>query len=149
LQGSWAHQKSPEQLEPKADEDRWSVSGIYTLPLGKAGWWSSTLAYGSKRDSLTHQTLGGFIAESAVKPNDPWTVYARAETVDNAELVASGAVERVAEVTLGAVHDWRVRRRLKIGIGAQQTFNFVQPALSAAYGSHPRGTMAFVRLKID
>jgi hypothetical protein len=149
LQGSWAHQTSPEQLDPKADEDRWSVSGIYTLPLGRDGWWSSTLAYGSKRDSLTHQTLGGFIAESAVKPSDPWTVYARAETVDNAELVASGAVEKVAEVTLGAIHDWRVRRHLKFGIGAQQTFDFVPSALSAAYGSDPRGTMAFVRLKID
>jgi hypothetical protein len=149
LQGSWAHQTSPEQLDPKADEDRWSVSGIYTLPLGKDGWWSSTLAYGSKRDSLTHQTLSGFIAESAVKPNDPWTVYARAETVDNAELVASGAVEKVAEVTIGAVHDWRVQRHLKFGLGAQQTFDFVPSALSAAYGSDPHGTMAFVRLKID
>jgi hypothetical protein len=149
LQGSWARQKSPEQLEPRADEDKWSVSGIYTLPLGKDGWWSSTLAYGSKRDSLTHRALGGFIAESAVKPSDPWTVYARAETVDNAELAASGAVERVAEVTIGVVHDWRVRRHLKFGLGAQQTFDFVPGALGAAYGSDPRGTMAFVRLKID
>jgi hypothetical protein len=149
LQGSWAHQKSPEQLEPKADEDKWSVSAIYTLPLGKDGWWSSTLAYGSKRNSLTHQTLGGFLAESAIKPNDPWTVYARAETVDNAELVASGAVERVAEVTIGVVHDWRVQRHLKFGVGAQQSFDFVPSALSAAYGADPRGSMAFVRLKID
>lgn len=149
LQGSWAHQHSPEQLEPKADEDRWSVSGIYTVPVGKAGWWSSTLAYGSKRDSITHQTLGGFIAESAVKPNDPWTLYARAETVDNAELVTSGTMEKVAEVTIGAIHDWRVAPHLKFGLGAQQSFDFVPAALSAAYGADPRGTMAFVRLKLD
>jgi hypothetical protein len=149
LQGSWAHQHSPEQLEPKADEDRWSVSAIYTLPLGKDGWWSSTLAYGSRRNSVTHQTLGGFLAESAVKLNDPWTVYLRAETVDNAELVASGAVERVAEVSLGAIHDWRVARHLKLGLGAQQTFDFVPSALNTAYSSDPRGTMGFVRLKID
>jgi hypothetical protein len=147
LQGSWAHQHSPEQLEPKADEDRWSVSGIYTLPLGKDGWWSSTLAYGSKRNSLTHQTLGGFLAETAVKPNDPWSLYLRAETVDNAELVASGAVEKVAEVTVGAIHDWRMARHLKFGLGAQQTFDFTPASLG--YGSDPRGTLAFVRLKID
>ncbi len=149
LQGSWAHQHSPEQLEPEADEDRWSVSGIYTVPLGKDAWWSSTLAYGSKRDSLTRQTLGGFIAESAVKPNDPWTLYLRAESVDNAELIASGAVEKVAEVTIGAIHDWRVRRHLKFGLGVQHTFDFVPSALSADYGADPSGTMAFVRLKID
>jgi hypothetical protein len=55
----------------------------------------------------------------------------------------------VAEVTIGAVHDWRVQRHLKFGIGAQQTFDFVPSALSAAYGANPRGTMAFVRLKLD
>jgi hypothetical protein len=147
LQGSWAHQHSPEQLEPLADEDRWSASAIYTLPLGKDGWWSSTLAYGSKRNSLTHQSLDGFLAESAVKPNDPWALYLRAETVDNAELVASGAVEKVAEVSVGAIHDWRVARHLKFGLGAQQTFNFTPASLG--YGSDPRGTLAFVRLKID
>ncbi|MGZ6012093.1 MAG: hypothetical protein ACXWK0_09670 [Caulobacteraceae bacterium] len=147
LQASWAHQKSPEQLEPEANEDRWSASAIYTLPLGKDGWWSSTLAYGSKRSSVTRQALGGFVAESAVKPNDPWTLYLRAETVENAELAASGAVERVGQVSFGAVHDWRVARRLKFGVGAQQTFDFAPRSLG--YGSDPRGTLAFVRLKID
>lgn len=147
LQGSWAHQTSAEQLEPEANEDKWSVSAIYTLPVGKAGWWSSTLAYGSKRDSVTRQVLGGFLAETAFKPNDPWTVYARAETVDNAELAASGAVERVAEVSVGAIHDWRVQRHLKFGVGAQQSFDFAPASLG--YGSDPRGTLAFVRLKID
>ena len=147
LQASWAHQKSPEQLEPDANEDRWSVSAIYTVPVGKDGWWSSTLAYGSKRSSLTHQSLGGFVAESAIKPNDPWTLYARAETVDNAELAASGAVESVGEVSFGAIHDWRVARRLKFGVGVQQAFDFAPRSLG--YGSDPRGTLAFVRLKID
>jgi hypothetical protein len=147
LQASWAHQKSPEQLEPDVDEDRWSTSAIYTVPFGKGGWWSSTLAYGSKRSSLTHQALGGFLAESAIKPNDPWTFYARAETVENPELAASGLVENVGEVSFGAVHDWRVSKRLKFGIGVQQAFDFAPSALG--YGSDPRGTLAFVRLKID
>lgn len=55
----------------------------------------------------------------------------------------------MAEVSIGAIHDWRVRRHLKFGLGAQQSFDFVPSALSAAYGADPRGTMAFVRLKID
>jgi hypothetical protein len=147
LQASWAHQKSPEQLEPEVNEDRWSASAIYTVPLGKTGWWSSTLAYGSKQSSVTRQTLGAWVAETAVAPSDPWTLFARAESVDNAELTPSGAVDKVARVSIGAIHDWRVARRLKFGVGASQTFDFVPASL--AYGSDPRGTMAFMRLKID
>ncbi|MEI9891673.1 MAG: hypothetical protein WDN45_15445 [Caulobacteraceae bacterium] len=63
LQGSWAHQKSPEELEPEANEDRWSASAIYTVPFGKDGWWSSTFAYGSKTSSVTRQALGGWVLE--------------------------------------------------------------------------------------
>jgi hypothetical protein len=149
FQGSWAHQHSPEQLEPRADEDRWSASALYTRPLGKDGWWASTLAYGSRTSSLTHQALGGWLVESAVKPNDPWTLFVRAEGVQNPELAASGVVERVAEVSVGAIHDWRVQRHLKLGLGALQAFDFAPAALETAYGPTPRGTMAFVRLKID
>jgi hypothetical protein len=147
LQASWAHQHSPEQLEPEADEDRWSASAIYTVPLGKQGWWSSTLAYGSKRNSVTRQTLGAWVAETAVAPTDPWTLFARVEGAENAELASSGAVARVAKVSVGAVHDWRVAGRLKFGVGVLQAFDVVPSSL--AYGSDPRGTMAFVRLKID
>jgi hypothetical protein len=52
-------------------------------------------------------------------------------------------------VSLGAIHDWRVARHLKLGLGAQQAFDFVPSALSVAYGADPRGTMGFVRLKLD
>jgi hypothetical protein len=149
LQASWAHQTSPEQLEPEADEDRWSMSGIYTLPLGKDGWWSTTLAYGSRTSSATHEALGAWLLESAVKPNDPWTVFMRVEGEANPELVASGAAERVGQVTVGAIHDWRVRPHLKLGLGALQTFDVVPSSLDTAYGRSPRGTMGFIRLKID
>ncbi|MEI9891674.1 MAG: hypothetical protein WDN45_15450 [Caulobacteraceae bacterium] len=42
-----------------------------------------------------------------------------------------------------------MRPHLKFGLGALQAFDFVPSALTADYGSSPRGTMAFVRLKID
>ena len=138
-----------EQLEPEADQDRWSVSAIYTRPVGRDGWWSSTLAYGSKRSSAARQALGGWVLESALEPDGPWTLFARAEGVENPELGGSGAVQRAAKVSLGAIHDWRVQRRLKLGVGALQAFDFAPSALAADYGSTPRGTMAFVRLKID
>jgi hypothetical protein len=149
LQASWAHLNSPEALDPETNEDRWSVSAIYTTPVGKDGWWSTTGAFGSKRLSDSGRTLNAWLVESAYKPNDPWTVFARAEGVQNEELLAGHQVETVGKVSVGAIHDWRAAKHLKVGLGALYAFDFVPSALNADYGSSPRGGMAFVRLKID
>jgi hypothetical protein len=149
LQASWAHLTSPEQLDPDTNEDRWSTSAVYTVPFGKDGWWSSTAAFGSKTLSDDHRTLNGWLLETALKPTDPWTVFARAEGVENEELLTGHQVERVAKISAGAIHDWRVAPHIKMGLGALYAFDFVPSALSAAYGDDPRGGMAFVRLKLD
>jgi hypothetical protein len=149
VQGSWAHLTSPEQLDPLTNEDRWTVSAIYTRIAGPDGWWSTTLAFGSKRPSNDGRVLNGWLAESAYHPTDPWTVFARAEGVQNEELLASGAVETVGKVSLGAIHDWRLSRHLKAGIGALYALDFIPSILDAAYGDDPRGGMAFIRLKVD
>jgi len=47
LQASWAHQVSPEQLEPTRDENRVSASAIYTHQLAEHSLWSTTLAWAS------------------------------------------------------------------------------------------------------
>ena len=154
LQASWAHLNSPEALDPETNEDRWSVSAIYTVPVGKDGWWSTTGAFGSKhlsdaQDSGGGRTLNAWLVESAYKPNDPWTVFARAEGVQNEELLAGHQVENVGKVSVGAIHDWRMAKHLKVGLGALYALDFVPSALNADYGATPRGGMAFIRLKID
>jgi hypothetical protein len=149
LQASWAHLNSPEQLDPETNEDRWSVSAIYTVPVGKDGWWSTTGAFGSKRLSDDGRTLNAWLVESAYKPNDPWTVFARAEGVQNEELLLSHQVESVGKVSVGAIHDWRAAKHLKVGLGTLYAFDFVPSALNADYGSSPRGGMVFLRLKIS
>jgi hypothetical protein len=157
LQTSWGHLTSPEQLEPTVNENRLTASAIYTRSLGPAGWWSSTLAFGSKQESYG-QTLNGWLAETALKPSAPWTLFARAESERNNELTSGDAPEpaiivptqayTVSELTLGAIHDWKVSAHLKFGLGALYTFDFVPSPLSAAYGDDPRGTMVFMRLKV-
>ena len=91
--------------------------------------------------------------ESAVKPNDAWTVFGRAERTENNELTSAGGhhgpVYDVAKVSLGAVHDWRLSENVKFGVGGLYAFNFVPDGLEAAYGGDPNGAMAFVRLKIE
>jgi hypothetical protein len=48
LQASWARLEHPEQLEPAANQTRWSASAIWTRPLGGNNYWSTTLAWGRR-----------------------------------------------------------------------------------------------------
>lgn len=150
LQGSWADVKSPEQLEPDEDQTKWSASGIYTVPFGDAGWWSTTAAWG--RRSTDGESLDAWILESAAKPNAAWTVFARAERTQNNELTSVGGhhgpTYTVGKASIGAVRDWRLSERVSFGVGGLYAFNFVPDALEPAYGGDPNGAMAFVRLKL-
>ena len=152
LQTSWAHLVSPEQLEPSKDQDRVSASAIYTLAIGAHAWWSTTLAWGSRRSTGEH-SLSAYMIESAVKPTELWTVFARAEREHNNELNGLGSPQvaaLVAKTSIGVIRDFRVADHVKIGVGALYAFNFVPPTLSTLYGgSDPQGAMAFIRLKVD
>jgi hypothetical protein len=158
LQTSWGRVVRPEQLEPTVNEDRFTAGAIYTRRLGDSGWWSTTLALGSKRKSYG-QTLSGVLLESALHPTGPWTLFARVESEQDNELLAAGepamtvphptAAFGVSKISFGAIHDWSPAPNITVGLGALYDFDFVPAALRSAYGSDPHGTMAFVRLKMD
>ena len=152
LQLSWAELKSPEQLEPALNQRRWSASAIDTRECCDGGWWSTTVAWG--RRTSDHGWLGAVVLESAVKLAPAWTVFLRAERVDNDELLwlggQPGPVYTVAKASMGGVRDFQVRESVKLGLGGLYAFNFLPDALSAAYGTAaPKGFMAFIRLKIE
>jgi hypothetical protein len=153
LQGSWAELESPEALEPALDERRWSASAIYTAPLGRAGLWSATAAWGRKvrSDGVAADALA---LEVALKPNAAWTLFARAEQVETDELDAHaghvhGGLETAAKLSLGGVRDWRVAPHARFGLGGLYTFNRIPAGLRHAYGRSPDGAMIFTRLVID
>jgi hypothetical protein len=149
LQVSWAYQKSPEQLDPRQNDRRLSASAIYTTPVGAHGSWSTTAAWGL-RDMGGGVRLNAFVLESALKPDDAWTLFARAESVQNNELAGPGGPTfTVGKISLGAIHDWRVARHLKLGLGALYAFDFIPTPLNLSYGADPHGAMAFLRAKID
>jgi hypothetical protein len=152
LQTSWAWQKSPEQLEPSVDQRKWSVSAMYTTRVGEHGSWASTLAW-ARRQGVGGPQLDAWDFENELKPDDHWTLFGRWEQLANDELtigLMNGPVHTVSRVTLGAIHDWRVARHVKFGIGALYDFDFVPDGLAASYGSsQPHGSMGFVRLKLD
>jgi hypothetical protein len=150
LQASWADEKSPEQLAPDIDQTKFSASAIYTVALGDGGWWSSTAAWG--RRSSEGVDLDAWVLESALKPNAAWTIFGRAERVENDELESAGGhagpPRRVGKVAFGAIHDWPLSQHVSFGLGGLYAFDFVPGALANAYGDDPRGGMAFVRLTL-
>lgn len=150
LQTSWADEKSPEQLSPTENQKKWSASAIYTVPVGGDGWWSTTGAWG--RRSSDGIALDAWVLESALKPNTDWTIFGRAERVENNELTAvaggCGPTYSVGKISLGVIRDWRVSDHLSFGLGGLYAVDFVPSALDPAYGRDPRGAMVFARLKL-
>ena len=81
-----------------------------------------------------------------------WTLFGRAEHVENDELDRRGhhgPAYGVGKVSLGAIRDFRIAPHVRLGLGALYAFDFVPRALRASYGGNPRGAMAFIRLKVD
>lgn len=153
LQASYADVTAPEQLEPDEDETKLSASAIHTRRIGPDGWWSSTLAWGRKTNDHD-ESKDGWLLESAISPDDRWTVFARAERIETDELVPGvggghGALHVVSKASIGAVHDWQVADHVRFGLGALYSLNQVPGALEPLYGGDPDGAMIFARLKID
>lgn len=150
LQASWARLKEPEQLEPGEDQTRWSASLQYNQPLGRRARWATTLAWG--RRSGEHEPLDAFLLESAVTRRS-WTLFARAERTDNAELGASGghhgSAHGVGKLSLGGLYDFRAAPHVRLGLGGLWAFNFVPAALEPSYAGDRDGAMVFLRLVID
>jgi hypothetical protein len=143
LQTSWGHLNSPEQLNPREDETRITASAQYFARLEGETSIAATLAWGFK-DLSDGTKLHGLVAEATYKPSAPWSLFARAEWVENAELGAGHSISRVGQLSLGAVHDWRLSENWKLGLGALHAFAFAPSVLG--YGGTPRGNTVFVRI---
>ena len=148
LQASWGFLKSPEQLAPAVDENRFTASASYVTRFGGDSSLSATLAWGLKDLSDGHR-LNGALLEAEYKPAEAWTAFARAEWEENNEIDASGTVHGVGELTLGGIHDWKIAEHAKLGLGASYTFDFVPSSVVPRYGADPHGTTVFVRLALE
>ncbi|QYE34192.1 hypothetical protein KZX46_15580 [Polymorphobacter sp. PAMC 29334] len=157
LQASFAHQKSPEQLSPNEDLERWSASAIHTKPFGDGGYWATTVAWGRRivlEGGHREDPLDAFILESTVHLDPRWTLFARAERIDNNELLPAlgaqqGPTFTVGKVSGGAIRDFKVAAHLKFGVGALVSRSLTPGGLDPAYGGDQTSGMGFVRLKLD
>lgn len=148
LQASWASIESPEALEPGHDERRISLSALYSGKLGAVPV-NATLAW-ARKDLVPGDTSQAWMMEASAKPGS-WTIFGRAEQVDQSELtlgVHHGPQYTVRKASIGLLHDWRVGEHVTVGLGGLVNAYDIPAPLSASYGD-PSGGMVFVRLKIE
>jgi hypothetical protein len=157
FQYSIAQLHSPEALQPTEDVRRMTASLIYNRPIHK-GNWASMILWG-RNQSLSDGNVGNsYLLESTLRflnRNYAWT---RIENVDRTnELLLgetplpSGFVERyftrVQAYTVGYDREVGKLSHASIAIGGQFTWYGVPQVLQIAYGSHPVGGVAFLRLR--
>jgi hypothetical protein len=149
LQVSWGHLKSPEQLDPSVDENRFTMSATYTLPFGDGNIWSTTAAWGRKM-LKPGDTLDGFLLETEAIFQSKYTVFARAERVQENELLdlEPAPIFTVNKLTVGGIYDFFRTKNAKFGVGGLVSFYAVPDGLKSVYGD-PTSAMGFVRLKIE
>jgi hypothetical protein len=157
MQVSWGHITSPEQLVPMMDENRLTASFSYTKPFNEGNLWATTLAWGRKYN-LPGNTLDGYLIESELIFKNGITLFARAERVQNDELLERGEVvaglaplqpvNTVSKVTAGGIYDFLRTQNMKFGVGALVSRYGIPDTLKAEYGD-PTSYMIFARLKIQ
>ena len=149
MQVSYGRLHSPEGLEPDRNEDRFTMSATYTQPFGDDNIWSTTAAWGRKMQKPGN-TLDGYILETAAIFKKTYTVFARAERVQENELVDAtpSPIYTVNKVSVGGIYDFYRNGRSKFGIGGLVSAYGLPGDLKPLYGN-PTSAMAFLRLKIE
>ena len=155
LQVSYGRLRSPEALDPTLNENRLTASAIYTTPFAGNNLWSTTFAWGRKM-LQPGPTLDGVLLESAVILQNTITLFARAERVQESELLheddlmgfgLTSGVFTVSKVSAGAIYDFYRTEHAKFGIGGLISGYDIPAPLKPFYGD-PTSGMVFLRLKV-
>lgn len=154
-QFSFAHLTSPEELHPEDDLLRMTASVSYNRPLN-GGNWASLILWGRNRSLTNGMVANGFLAESTLQFKKTNYIWGRIENVDRTnELLATTTTPSPEERVIGRVQAWSIGYdrdipmvpHLQTAIGLQATFYGVPDTLKTAYGSHPAGVVAFLRIR--
>jgi hypothetical protein len=99
------------------------------------------------------ETLDAVLAEGTVRLRERHTLFARAERLENAELLhedegAHGEVFRVGEVSAGYLFDLLTGGSLAAGVGGLARLSLVPDELEEVYDGDPFSWGLFVRLAL-
>ena len=148
---------SPEALFPNENVRRMTASIIYNRPIFKGNW--SSMALWGRNQSLQDGNAGnGYLLESTLRFLGKNNVWTRIENADRTNELLSGETflppiftdryfTRVQAYTAGYDRDVGHFPHLSAALGAQLTWYGVPSVLQVAYGNHPVGAVAFLRLR--
>jgi hypothetical protein len=148
---------SPEALFPHENLRRMTASLTYNRPIHN-GNWNSMVLWG-RNQSLQDGNVGnGYLLESTLRFFDRNKVWTRIENVDRTNelllgerLLAPNFTERyftrVQAYTAGYDREIGHIPHLSTALGAQVTWYGVPAVLQPAYGAHPIGVVAFLRVR--
>lgn len=147
LQGSFGHIRSREELEPKVNTDRVTMSVIYNKNWGQ-NTWQSLFAWGRNIDR-PKGTTDAFLLESTLAFREKHTVFARADRADKDDLLPQASQTfTVGQVSFGYMYDFLRAPHWVAGLGGLASVGLVPEALKVAYGGTPLSGMAFLRIKL-
>jgi hypothetical protein len=158
LQYSIAQLHSPEALAFVEDIRRMTASAMYNRAIHR-GNWASLLLWG-RNQSLRDGNVGNaYLFESTLKFLDRNHAWMRIENADRTNDLLLGEnplppgfteryFTRVQSYTAGYDHEIGHLPHLSTALGAQVTWYGVPDVLKAAYGTHPVGIVAFLRLRL-
>lgn len=156
LQVSRGWLKSPEQLEPEVNVVRTTASAAYARSVADDGDWQATLAWGRNRHEHggVSESSDAWLLESALHLGGRYTLFARAERVEEGELFPLGdplygPMYTVRKLTVGGIYDFARVGHVKLGVGGLVSGYDYPDALDTAYGSHPMSYLLFLRAKLD
>jgi hypothetical protein len=150
---SYAFIKSPDVVDPLANQHRLVASLLLNEPLGSNRNWYNGFVFGQNLESSGTRT-NSYLAETDYQAGRN-TVFARVElgtrTAHDLVIPAVPAetIYKVGSYSIGGVHDLtRNAAAANIGIGVQVTFGSKDPGLDPYYGSGtPVGYEVFFRIR--
>jgi hypothetical protein len=158
LQYSIGQLHSPEGLAPDEDIRRMTASVMYNLASGDDNW-ASLLLWG-RNQSLHDGNVGnGYLLESTLQFLNRNHAWIRIEDADRTNELLLGEnplppgfteryFSRVQAYTAGYDREIGHIPHLSTALGAQVTWYGFPDILQSAYGSHPVGIVAFLRVRV-
>lgn len=143
-QASYSKITNPEATHP-GDVERVTASVQYTRPTG----WSSMVAWGRNYKTSEHEGVNSHLLETLLPVTRRNFITGRFEWSQRDELLASGAVFKVASYTAGYTREVGALRALRSAVGFNLTGYQIASGLQPLYGAHPFGASMFVRFRLQ
>jgi hypothetical protein len=151
LQASYGFLKSPEQLHPEEEINRYTLSAIYNRPIGDESNFQGAAIIGIN-DEKPGNLLPAFLLEGTLELKKKHLFFSRFEALKKDDLFLepdplAEQIFNVKKLTLGYVYEYLLTNHSKWGIGGLVDFPILQNLVAGRYGC-ATSYMLFLQIKI-